>query len=156
MRYLVLVALCTLLALPGCKDDEEAKKPKPPEPPPVVANPPKVSKTRENTNDIKLIQGKWQSGGRDDPMQFEFAGDKLIIRTGPNWQQVAEHSFKLTENVNPPLIDWGQGATAGAGLYTIDGKTLILTYAPGGPENRPAKIELKKPPIKQLYLTKVE
>jgi hypothetical protein len=68
--------------------------------------------------------------------------------------ETARGTFKLNDQTLLRQIEWGEGPTAAHGLYTIDGKNLVLNYVVGGPEMRP-KTWTNKPPAVQLMLTRV-
>lgn len=148
MRYLTLIVVaCTAAAGLGC--DKEKDKATPPAPAPTAsatgqpsANPPPAP--RVPGADLKEIQGKWETGGKD-PVQVEFAGETMILRSGPgpDWKETGRYPFKLNDQARIREIDWGEGPQAGHGLYTIDGKVLVITYTTGRPEDRPKRLDAK-------------
>src|SRR4051794_38512158 len=111
MRYLAMIlVVCTAAAVPGC--DKEKAKPAGPAPaasatpqPQPDAQPPAP---RGPTTDLKDIQGKWETSGKD-PVQVEFAGGTMIFRSGPapDWKETGRYPFRLNDQARIREIDWG-------------------------------------------------
>src|SRR5690349_10864039 len=110
----VVIALVTI----GCKEEP---KPAPPAPQASPAAPattpasqpatsPPATRERAENDDLKQIQGIWQTRG-ENGVQLEFRGDNVIERAGasPNWKLTLNSRFKLQNRVLPSQIEWGTG-----------------------------------------------
>lgn len=156
MRNAIPILACCLAVGPGCK--EEPANPKVPAAAPATPTAPKTVEqvaTRGPTTDLKDIQGKWETIA-GDPVQAEFSGDTIVLRSGPgpDWKETTRATFKLNDQTLLRQIDWGEGATAAKGLYTIDGKNMMLNYVTGAGAER-LKNWSKKPPAVQLEMKRV-
>jgi hypothetical protein len=145
MRYRTLILIAwAAAAVAGCDKESDKPKPQAAAPAPAVSPDPTPPAPRVPGSDLKEIQGKWETTGKA-PIQIEFAGDTMVFRSGPGpeWKETGRYPVKLNDLARIREIDWGEGPQAGHGLYTIDGKVLVITYTTGRPEDRPKRLDAK-------------
>src|SRR5215213_5591308 len=122
----LLVALAVAVGAPGLKDD-----------------PKKAASLEGEWAAEKFVEGGRE---RDRPIRFTFGPDgKFGVREGSR-EKAEEGSYQADPKKDPAEVDIlppaGKTAPPILGIYKVEGDTLTLCVAKGGPDaRRPAKFE---------------